>query len=436
VIRASLLVVLAVLTLSTATGGGVEDAVLAIVSGGTTSELVGLDPRSLEPVPGTPRVPLGLQDLPWARSPDGSMLAVGSGRSTSIVFVDVRSMRRVGRVATAFTTALAWPRADRLVLLERGARRWRFALVDPTTRTVLSRRGLGARRDVSAAALTRDGLAVLMTTRDRIAAPRLLVLDDGGRARRVSLPGIAAGSVRKEVGARLHLWYRYPGLAVDAERDRAYVVTAGTSVAEIDLVTLAVSYRDVRFVRARSLGEASVGTVSTPGSGGNAVSAGTQRQAYWLGNGLIAKAGWNERLVRDDAGRASSVDAPAGLALIDTRTWAARWLSRETRWFHATPDSIVAEIPPRRLPGTALVGFTHEGSERFKVELRGVWAGVQSAGDHVYLGLGAAYRPHPVEVLDARTGERIGAPQAPGWVLLLSSSQPQFCWCYTGTTVG
>jgi hypothetical protein len=220
---------------------------------------------------------------------------------------------------------------------------------------------------------------------------------------------------------------------VDPEHGRAFVVTAGIRVAEVDLATLAVAYHEVELARARSLGD---GSAEVPRSGGNVIAAGTQRQAHWLGNGTIAVAGWNERLVRDGTERPSSRDDPAGLALIDTRGWTARRLSPETRWFHATPESLVAQIPPQRLPGTALVGFTHEGAERFRVELRGVWAGVQSAEGYVYLGLGAEYRPHPVEVLDARTGERVATPEAPGWVLLLTPSQPQLCWCYTGTTVG
>jgi hypothetical protein len=428
---------LALLVLPSATHASAEEPVLALVSQGTTSELVRLDPRSLAPVEGTTRVPLGLQDIPWAMSPDGSALALGSGRSTSLVFVDLRSLRRTGRIATAFTTALAWPTPDRLVLLERRPRRWWFALVDPTARVVVSRTPIGRRWYVAAAAITRDGLAILAAPEHRIGPPRLLVLEANGRARRVTLRGIDAGQRRKRLADdRYRLWYRNPGLAVDPEQGRAYVVTAGTRVAEIDLVTLAVAYREVRTLRARSHGSGSSGLASAGRSGGNVLSTGTQRQAYWLGNGAIASAGWDERLVRGQAGEASQHDAAAGLTLTDTRRRTARRLSAEARWFHTTADSIVAQVPPSRRPGTALVGFAHEGGERFRIELDRVWAGVQSAGTYVYLGLGAEYRPHAVAVVDARTGELIATPEAPGWVLLLMPSQPQFCWCYTGTTVG
>jgi hypothetical protein len=429
------LLLAAVLAVSAAAQDGGEQPVLALVSQGTKAELVRLDPVSLVPVAGVPRLPLGAQDIPWAQSPDGSLLAIGSGRSTSLVFVDLRSMQALGRIGTAFMTALAWPAPRRLLLLEHTGRRWRLAIIDPEARRVLSRTKLGSRGDVAAAATTRDGLAVLMMPGARVGTPWLLLLEADGRARRVALPRIAAGREKKRLGERYRFWYRNPGLAVDSETGIAYVVTAGPRAAEIDLATLAVSYRDVHFVRDRSAAGRSPVTASVTRSGGNVLSTGTLRQAHWLGNGLIAIAGWNARIAEDGAGHRVQSDQAAGLSVLDTRDWTQRRLLDDARWFHATTDLILARTSPQRRPGTALAGFTHEGAARFRVELDTVSFGVQTAGPYAYLALGDAYRPHLVTVVDTRTGQPAGTPRAPGWVLLVSPSQPQFCRCYTGTTV-
>jgi hypothetical protein len=436
VTRAAVLVLLAALLAVPAAEGGDEGTVLALVSRATRVELVRLEVRSLAPVGGAAPLRVGLHDIPWAMSPDGTQLALGSGRTTSVVFVDLRRMRMLGRVgiASSFITAVAWPAPNRFLMLERGVRRWRLAVVDPTTRRVLSRRTIGPSRSLSAAAaITPDGLAVLIEPGHRVGTPHLLLLDARGRARRVALPRIAAGMRKKKVGSKYRVWYRHPGLAVDAEAGRAYVVTAGSRVAVVDLATLAVTYREVRRLRSRAAAARSPEVLA---SGGNILATGTQRQAHWLGDGLIATSGWNEVFERDSRGSLVQGDPPAGLDVLDTRTWTSRRLRDDVRWFHATHDLVLASVPPRRRPGTAVAAFTHEGAARFRVEVGSAAFGLQSAGPYAYLGLGDAYKPHRVTVLDTRTGEVAGIPTVPGWVLLLSPSQPQFCRCYTGTTVG
>jgi hypothetical protein len=423
----------AVLAVPAAAEGSADDSVLALVSLGRTVDVVRLDPVSLEPAAGVPRVGVGDHAIPWAQSPDGSVLAVGSIDSTSLVFVDARSMRALGRIGTAFVRALAWPEPDRLLLFEHNGSRWRFALVDPLSRTVLWRRTVGdGHADLVSAARTRDGLAILMAPGRRVASPWLLLLDADGGARRISLPRIAAGSAKRRIGKRYRSWHRHPGLAVDAEGGRAFVVTAGPRVAVVELATLAVSYRDVRVVRARTAGG---GAALRARDGGILLATGTLRQAHWLGNGLIATAGWDSVIVRDRRGQRAQGDAPAGVSVIDTRDWTSRRLVAEARWFHPTADLILARSRPRGRPGTVLAAFAHEGATRFRVELDDAAFGVQSAGPYAYLGLGDEYRPHRVTVIDTRTGSVAGSPVAPGWVLLLSPSQPQFCLCYTGTTV-
>lgn len=193
---AALTIVLALAVPASAARGG-DDPVLALVSSGTRAELIQLDPLSLEPVAGVPRVAVGLQDIPWAVSPDGSKIALGSGRSTSLVFVDLEGMRAVGRIGTAFMTALAWPAPRRLLLLERGALRMRFVVIDPETRRVLFRRKIGVGEVV--AARTADGLAVLLAPSGRVGTPWLLVLDARGRHTGRDLRPRASGRSRERL---------------------------------------------------------------------------------------------------------------------------------------------------------------------------------------------------------------------------------------------
>ena len=93
--------------------------VLALIGNGTTESLAWLDPATLRPLRGRrSQVYVGLHDIPHAFSPDGSLLAMGSGRTSSVVVVDLARMRMVGRIATHFTAALEWISPQRLVLIE------------------------------------------------------------------------------------------------------------------------------------------------------------------------------------------------------------------------------------------------------------------------------------------------------------------------------
>ncbi len=76
--------------------------VLALIGNGTTESLAWLDPATLRPAAGRrSQVYVGLHDIPHAFSPDGSLLAMGSGRTSSVVVVDLARMRFVGRLADA-----------------------------------------------------------------------------------------------------------------------------------------------------------------------------------------------------------------------------------------------------------------------------------------------------------------------------------------------
>jgi hypothetical protein len=422
------------LAVPAAAGSSGGERTLALVSTGTKVELVQLDPIALTPAAGVPRVRLGVQDVPWALSPDGSLLAIGSLRSTSLAFVDLVTMRAIGRISTGFQVALAWPEPRRLLLFEYGAHRLRATLIDPVERRVLSRRTLGTlarARDVFAAATTTDGLALLLAPGSRVATATLLLLGADGSARRVALPRISAGRMKtRRSDGRTFFRSRSPGLAVDGEGGRAYVITAGSRVAVVNLTTLGVSYRELRGAGAG----ASRSSHATTTGGGSVLSSGTVRQAHWLGEGVIASAGWNRSAIATPRGPEQR-ERPAGLRLLDTQRGSSQTLLEGARWFHATGDLVLARTTPEQGAGTSVAGFARDGTERFRLQLDMHLLGIQSAGPYLYLGLGTTYRPHSVAVIDTRTGELVGKPTAPGWTMLVSATQPQLCACYTGTTV-
>jgi hypothetical protein len=94
-------------------------------------------------------------------------------------------------------------------------------------------------------------------------------------------------------------------MAVDPARLVAYVVGAGAPVAAVDL-------RTMRAARHRVAAPALLRDAGCPRCS-------PQRRAVWLGDGRLAVTGFDVRRSRK---------APAGVALVDTRTWAARLIAR------------------------------------------------------------------------------------------------------------
>jgi hypothetical protein len=92
--------------------------ILALVGNGTTESVVRLDPITLKQIKGTKKVYVGLHDIPQAFSPDGALLALGSGRDSSLAIVDLRRMRRFLWRRSQFTTAAAWVSDRQLVVVK------------------------------------------------------------------------------------------------------------------------------------------------------------------------------------------------------------------------------------------------------------------------------------------------------------------------------
>jgi hypothetical protein len=109
-------------------------------------------------------------------------------------------------------------------------------------------------------------------------------------------------------------------------------------VAEVDLRTLRVTYHALDPVRTM---QASTKAVEGP-----------YRVAAWLGDGELAVTGWNRRGTRSD---------PAGVHLIDTRTWQRRTLAPRAQTFAATNGTLAVPLTAE------LAVFGADGGERFRV---------------------------------------------------------------------
>jgi hypothetical protein len=252
-----------------------------------------------------------------------------------------------------------WIRPDRLLATISLGRDSEVVVVDPIARRVVRHVALPAPA-VWASGRTRDAL-VLLLVGGAVAPARLAVVDAEGTVRIVGIDRILAGSA-VEGGAQTHVRIVSPGLAVDSDGLRAFVVPASGPVAEVDLATLEVSYHELdrpsllgRFLRWLE-----------PSAQAKGLTEGPSRQAEWLRNGTIAVSGADHSFVRAANGDEQDTSTPAGLRLIDTRTWTTHMLDREASDFVVGPGLVVAHDGLRGSdPGFRAFGF--DGSERWRL---------------------------------------------------------------------
>jgi hypothetical protein len=302
--------------------------------------LVRLDPRSLRPLPGR-RLTLGdtVGGLAW--SPDRATLVLGDNDQDALHVVDARRMRVLRKVwldAPSPPQWFGWLGPRRVLAVvdqplgdpgtapgEAGV-----VLVDPLAGRVLHRQNL--HRRVSAAVFL-GGRAVLLTTPpDGIGTAGLVVVDGTGTVRTVPLRAITAGFKEPaEWTSTSVAEQREAGLAVDPAGGRAFVVAAGTPVAEVDLATLRVAYHGLS--QPVSLLRRLAGWLVPPAEA--KLVSGPWRQACWLGDGLLAVWGFEVKVVGDAGGQPDLKDTPSGLKLVDTRRWTVRQVHPEAtgvRW--------------------------------------------------------------------------------------------------------
>jgi hypothetical protein len=313
--------------------------VLGIV-GDPGKVLVQLDPRSLRPLP---RRRLELTDTVagYAWSPDRSTLVLGDNDQDALYLIDARRMRTFGKVWLDAPSAPQWfgwlgprrllavvdqPLGDPAAELGDAA----VVLVDPLARRVLHRQNLHSR--VHTAAVLDDRVVLLTTPVDGIGTAGLAVVDDQGKVRSVPLRAISAGFEEPaEHDSDSVTERREAGLAVDRAGGRAFVVAAGTPVAEVDLATLRVAYHGLSQPASflRRLAGWFVPAAEAK------LASGPLRSACWLGDGLLAVWGSDARVVRDAGAEPKVKETPSGLKLVDTRRWTVRQVHPEAtavRW--------------------------------------------------------------------------------------------------------
>jgi hypothetical protein len=327
--------------------------VMAVV-GDPGRELVQLDPDSLRPLPGR-RLALTDTVAGYAWSPDGSTLVLGDTDTDALFLVDAKRMRMLGKMWLDVPNSPQWfgwlgPRRL-LAVVDQPLRDpdakigdTAVVLLDPLARRVLRRQNLHS--GVQTAVFAGDRAVLLTTPSGGIGMAGLAVVDAQGTVRSVPLRAISAGDKEPtdQGGSEGVLERREVGLALDAAGNRAFVVAAGTPVAEVDLATLRVAYHGLS--QPASLLQRLAGWF-VPAAEAKLAS-GPLRSACWLGDGLLAVWGSDARVVKDAGGQPTVKETPSGLKLVDTRRWtvtplhpdatAVRWhdgrlLAFGVRWY-------------------------------------------------------------------------------------------------------
>lgn len=226
--------------------------VLALTGGGlgAASHVLALDPRTLEPEGSDLVVPGWAFGVEWARSPDGSQMALVPKPSETDERLVVVSSRPPLHVRVRLPLAgqdvcrLVWPSPRRLLAVAtRGPACYspidgaRLLVIDPTDGRIVSQRALTGPGTVVAAAPSPAGLLLLLKP-EASSALQLLVVDST-RTKTFVIPGVRspAGPLNKAVGSTL-------GLSVDATRRHAYVVEPSGRISDVDLRSGAVTLHE------------------------------------------------------------------------------------------------------------------------------------------------------------------------------------------------
>ena len=341
---------------------------LGIAQIGREGHLAHLDPETLRPLRTGAFLTNGYAVAP-ALSPDAAKVVLGSTSSLGVRIVDVATLQRDleirADVPGAHVVATAWPSDGRLVV--GGVRCCPSSLV-VATMDVAARKVLRVRTVAGtpvAGARTADGLAFVVAPAAGI-GPARLVVADAERLRVVKLPlraGRAWPRTRRGpvVGTQL-----VPGLAVDPAAGRAYVFPAAGAAVEMALATGRVTTHTlVRRTTAKAL-------------------EGPDRDARWLGNGLVALAGLDEHaLVRGTSVEVSA--EPAGLVLVDVRRWTSRVVDRTATRVTVGGGLLFAHGDWRATP-RPIRAFDFTGRLRFELSGLSPSAWLQTAGDRAYVG--------------------------------------------------
>jgi hypothetical protein len=395
-------------------------AQLSQLLGFANATLVRIDPESLQPLSGKGiRVGSGgcaarlggtacWSLPPWTVSPDGQRLALARNVASSLQLVDVgrMSVTATVRVNGGAIGALAWLAPARVVAVqELNGERQRVLTVDVVKRRVVARRVLGG--SVQRLARTREELVLLLAPAAAIGPARIAVVDRGGAIRFVQLDRILAGSKLLGTGSEHAVESQLPGLAVDPESRRVFVV-GKDEAAEIDLKSGTVSYHRLEH---RSSFLSRLWSWLEPAAAAKQVS-GHSRDARWLGGNLLAVSGSDTE---------QGAMQPTGLLVVDTSDWSVRSIDRGATGFHVAGDVLLAlggswDAATERATGIGLAAYGFDGSRRFQLfdgEL--AWL-AQVYGGRAYVGISGQ---ETLRIVDLATGSVLATRQQPlPWLLL------------------
>jgi hypothetical protein len=378
-----------------------------------TSVLARISPNTLRPLRGA-RLDVG-QASSWSFSPDHSLLAVAAPRPAiparaQLELIDRRTLKLVDRFGLGVGNVwrVVWLRPDRVLALRYhpdGAA-VDVLVVDPAARTARTTATLNA--TVIGSEVLPDALVLLLAPVGKIASATIAIVDVEGRVRSVGT-GIVAGYEQPppdEESAPPELHHDVPGLAVDPVGRHAYVVSASGAAADVALDTLSVSYHTLSqpvslLGRLRSFVDPAAEAKEMNGP---------LRQAEWLGNGILAVSGNDAHVYTDANGSGQFRLTPAGLSLIDTRTWTVRKLDGGADSFARAGDDVLAagirsDSGTGSRTGMGVASYRRNGSQRFHI-LAGVPVWIDQAwGGRAFITI----RDYTnVQVIDTTTGLTLG----------------------------
>jgi hypothetical protein len=340
---------------------------LGIVLDGGQGHLGRLDPETLRPLQTSAFLTNGYAVAP-ALSPDGAKVALGSTSFFGVRVVDLVTLKADAEirvpVSGAHVVATAWSVPGRLAV--GGVRCCPSTLVlaniDPAARTVVwTKTVVGT---PLAAARTAGGLAFLVAPATGIGPARLVVAEPQG-VRVVKLTVRAGRAWPAARRGPLIGTQRIPGLAVDPAAARAYVFAPEGGVSEVALQTGRVS--------SHTLARRTISKALT----------GPDRDARWLGNGLVALTGVDEH-VRTSGTSITRNATPAGLALVDVREWTSRLVDRDATSV-TVGDGLLFTRGDWDASPRPIRAYDFSGRLRFELADLAPSDWLQTAGDRAYV---------------------------------------------------
>jgi hypothetical protein len=297
----------------------------------------------------------------------------------------------VRAVGPGALSAMLWVGSRVLTLHERCDSSMEFVVRDVAGARVMSTQTIEG--SVVRAGVTDDELVLLVTPGDRIGAARLVVLEASGSMRSTTLRPIAAGEERGREGVTRFV---RPALALAGRR--AFVVPAAGPIAEVDLDSLATLYRAV-----------TPRTIAAPAK----ASEGSTRHALYV-RGVLAVFGRDEEAPLID-GTLHVRGRPAGLEVIDTRSWLVRSIDRDATWTTYGNGLLFAtrhtwDSTEQRTTGIGVAAYELDGRRRFRLFPRSVVSVEAVHRGRVYVRRDG---DHSLRIMRAADGRILGSRALP-----------------------